>query len=386
MLKAIALLSPLYITLFWSVVFFIQIDKVDKSKINLGIFMVTAFLLYFSHVIFFSNQYKLYSFIEVVYIFSSLSVYPMYFIYIFLLTSNKLVSGKFLFHFVPAIILSVIALVITLFLSPEERILYVKDTLIENNLKGLMLSSLTGIKGLIFLLSRIIFVFQAVYYLIRGVSVAKNHSKRIGDYYSNTEGKTLNWIKFLNIIFLIVSVLSIFFAVVGRSSFAHNEVLLLIPSILFSVLLFTIGIHGNRLTPFNTEFNLNQESVPEIFYGQNEKLKNQLLQLFEKTRIYKQPDLRITTVSESLKSNRTYISKMINEEFQLNFNEFVNKYRVDEAKQLLAENESDLYTMEYIAEKSGFGSVNSFTRVFKSAVGMPPGKYRGQNITFTPQD
>ena len=105
-------------------------------------------------------------------------------------------------------------------------------------------------------------------------------------------------------------------------------------------------------------------------------LKTRLLKLFEHDKIYQINDLRISTVCESLLTNRTYISKLINDEFEMNFNEFVNKYRVEEAKQLLLSSENNKFTMEYIAQQAGFGSVASFSRVFKEIEGTTPGKYR----------
>ena len=218
-------------------------------------------------------------------------------------------------------------------------------------------------------------------YLIKGIVVANEHNKLIADYYSNMEGKTLNWVTFLNISFLFVSVSAIIFAIIGRGFFAHNEALLLIPSAIYSIFLFTIGFYGNRQVQLNTEFKDEDFTIDsnEIKNGQNRLLKNQLIQLFTEDKIHKNSELRITSISETLKTNRTYISKLINDEFQMNFNEFVNKYRVEEAKKLLSDSNNNLYTMEYISEKSGFGSVNSFTRVFKSIVGFPPGKYRGSN-------
>ena len=60
----------------------------------------------------------------------------------------------------------------------------------------------------------------------------------------------------------------------------------------------------------------------------------------------------------------------------MNFNEFVNHYRINEAKRLIQDSENELYTLDYIAEKSGFGSINSFSRVFKAFEGVTPGKYR----------
>jgi len=105
-------------------------------------------------------------------------------------------------------------------------------------------------------------------------------------------------------------------------------------------------------------------------------LKTKLLALFENEKVYRLSDLRITTISETLQTNRTYISRLINEEFGVNFNEFVNKYRVAEAEALLQSEDHAFYTLEYIAEISGFGSTNSFTRAFKDCKGVTPGTFR----------
>jgi AraC-like DNA-binding protein len=378
MLKEIALLTPIYVSLFWGLFFFIQIGNTDKSKMNMGIFMAVAFLLYCSHAIFFNNLYELYSYIEGVYIFSMLSLYPLYYVYLLSLTSKKLIYKQYIIHFIPALVFSLAAFIMVLVLTPEEQIIYVKEILIDKNLKGLNLSTLAGIKGLIFFLSRAVLLIQIAYYLIKGILIANKHNQQIVNYYSNTEGKTLNWVKLLNIAFLIVSASSITLVFLGRSYFVQHEASLLFPSIIFSAFIFTIGFKGSRQVHINYDFNDDEITSYSTGTkeGQTEILKKQLIQLFEDIKVYKNSELRITTVSESLQTNRTYISKLINEEFQMNFNEFVNKYRIDEAKKLLSENNLDVFTMEHIAERSGFGSVNSFTRAFKTMVGMPPSKYK----------
>ena len=382
MVKDIALLSPIFTTLFWGLIFFIQVGKTDKSKINLGILMLMAFVLYISHAIFFSNFYKIYLQIEFVYIFSMLSLYPIYYLYLISLSTNKIVFSHFA-HFIPALVFSVSIFILTTISTPEERIIYVKEILIHKNLKELNLSTLVGIKGSIFYLSRIVLIIQIIYYLTKGVFVAKKHNQQIANYYSNMEGITLNWVKSLNITFLFIALSSITFAIIGRGYFTQHEAFLLIPSVLFTTFLFIIGFNGNHQIQVTAEFRNNEQisDTAEITNGQPDILKNQLVQLFEEDKIYKNSDLRITLVSETLKTNRTYISKLINAEFKKNFNEFVNEYRIEEAKKLLLDKSQNLYTIEHIAEKSGFGSVNSFTRVFKEIVGMPPGKYKELVVT-----
>jgi AraC-like DNA-binding protein len=378
MITYIALSFPLFVTFFWGLVFFIQFGQKDLPKMNLGIFMVLGFMLYFSHAIFFSHFYKLYVALEFVYLFSMLAIYPMYYRYLKLLTNNQSKIKNQFIHFLPAFIFSFLALITTLLLSPEKRMEYVKVLLIERNLKNLDISTFIGIKAIVLLLSRVTLVVQVLYYLIKGISLANKYNEAIADYYSNTEGKTLNWVRLINIIILVVSLSSISLVFIGRSYFAQHENILVIPSIIFSSVLFTIGFKGN-LQKHQT-FQFDNEEMVELNSStlnlQNSKLKDEFLRLFEEDKVFTNCDLRIIDLSEMLATNRTYISKLINEEFNMNFNEFVNNYRVETAKKYLSSPDFAMFKLEIIAEKSGFNSFSSFARVFKNITGTTPGNFR----------
>ena len=64
----------------------------------------------------------------------------------------------------------------------------------------------------------------------------------------------------------------------------------------------------------------------------------------------------------------------------MNFSEFVNIHRIKEAKFILKDKNFKIYTMEHIAEMSGFGSLNSFNRVFKEIEGVTPGQFKNKRI------
>lgn len=381
MIKAIALLTPIYISFFWCSVFIFSQKNPKHPKNYLGYLMLTALLLYISHAIFFSNLYLVYSFIESIYLLTMLSIYPLYYIYILFRSGIFPDRRTKMKHFLPALILSVLSLIITFLLSPEERVFYVQEILIDKNLKDLNIYSLTGLKGIFFFTARLILVIQVVFYAFSGVKTANDFNKKVANYYSNIEGRNLKWVKDLNIAILVVAVASISFSFIGRSYFSKHEIFLLIPSFIFSSVLFYIGFKGNQQTDQlekMIEENENQEEFADIKSEYEEKLKSQLIKQFEISKAHTNPDLRITTISEKLGTNRTYISRLINEEFGMNFNEFVNKYRLIEAKELLCSKNHNIYTNEHIAEMSGFGSAASFSRVFKESEGITPGNYRNK--------
>ncbi len=380
MIKSAFLLLPMYVTLMWALVFLFQKKPRIIANKSLGLFMLAASILYVTHTFFFFQSYHIYSFLESVYFLVLLSICPFFFAYILLLTSNKIKCAHYFTHFIPAIFFSLASLLFTFYLSPEQRVDYVKDVLIERNLKDLNLATLPGFKGLILLIVRIIFIGQIVIYLLAGIRITNKHNKRLTEFYSNTEGRSVQWLRHISIVMLIVATLGIFFAVVGRSYFAKNEISLLFPSLVFSTVYFLIGFYANQQILISDELaevvNHTHSEHEALGDSHQELLKGKLLTLFENEKIYRLSDLRITTISETLQTNRTYISRLINEEFGVNFNEFVNKYRVEEAETLLRSKEHAFYTLDYIAEKSGFGSTNSFTRAFKEYKGVTPGTFR----------
>jgi len=79
---------------------------------------------------------------------------------------------------------------------------------------------------------------------------------------------------------------------------------------------------------------------------------------------------------QPLRTNRTYLSKLINEDFNLSFSDFINQYRVTYACELIMQDKQDRFSQTFIAEQSGFGSLSSFNRAFKKEMGVTPGEYR----------
>jgi AraC-like DNA-binding protein len=108
----------------------------------------------------------------------------------------------------------------------------------------------------------------------------------------------------------------------------------------------------------------------------NNHLKEQLIKLLETKEIFKNPDLRISDVSTLLNTNRTYISNLVNEEFNQSFADFINNYRIKYAKNILHDKKQINISISEIGYMSGFLSESSFYRVFKDKVGVSPGSYR----------
>ena len=86
--------------------------------------------------------------------------------------------------------------------------------------------------------------------------------------------------------------------------------------------------------------------------------------------LFLQPGLSLDTVAARLKSNKTYISKMVNQTYGIGFPEVLNILRVDYAQQYMRKH--DDASQEEVARASGFLSASSFNTVFKRITGYTP--------------
>ena len=82
------------------------------------------------------------------------------------------------------------------------------------------------------------------------------------------------------------------------------------------------------------------------------------------------PALTIEEIARVLNSNRTYVSKLVNLYYGMTFRDYLNKKRMDYAKQLMAD-EPDA-SLDYISAKSGFQSSTQFIRKFRETEGLTP--------------
>ena len=86
--------------------------------------------------------------------------------------------------------------------------------------------------------------------------------------------------------------------------------------------------------------------------------------------LFLHPRLTLDDVAERLNSNKTYVSKLVNNTYNLGFPELINTLRIDYAEQyILSHREAK---QEEIAQSCGFLSASSFNTTFKKVTGMTP--------------
>jgi AraC-like DNA-binding protein len=125
-----------------------------------------------------------------------------------------------------------------------------------------------------------------------------------------------------------------------------------------------------------------KEETPLKYTKQNlsEITRKEYLNKIEEYFVLRKPFLEetisLSEISSKIGIPSHHFSMTINIEKNQNFHNFINDYRIEEAKKILENKKYSDTTILDIAYKSGFQSKSVFNRVFKQITGKPPKDYR----------
>ncbi len=244
-------------------------------------------------------------------------------------------------------------------------------------------------------------VSMIVYFLL-SLQYYTVYKKLIFETLSFADAVLFSWIKKYLIAFMLMQILGLlfFYLFPNWGSFQEKWWYYLF----FSALLYYIGITGyannvKSLVPFTmsdsqqmpayvlenskpqpivdetTETVYEKETLLTIPDVQLEAWKEKINTIITAEKLYQNPTLTLANVALKLNTNQTLISKMINQGFKMNFNDFINTYRIEAIKQLLQQGEHKQHTLMGIAYDCGFNSKTTFNRCFKNNTGLSPKEY-----------
>ena len=108
----------------------------------------------------------------------------------------------------------------------------------------------------------------------------------------------------------------------------------------------------------------------------SDRYVRRLVETMEKEKLYLDSDLTLQKLAQRLSIHPHHLSQIINERLNQNFFDFINSYRVEEAKKRLIDPSEKHFSIIAIAGEVGFNSKSSFNSVFKKYVNMTPSEWR----------
>ena len=363
MKDTIFIVMPMFVCLFWSVMltFELHADGRNRPRLHLLRFMVAATLLYFGHYAFFTNSKDILPITDTIYVTANLAVYPLYYLYICSLTTHYDRQKLRWPLLIPAVAGGFAVGIHYALMNEAELQQFIQLYLYDDTREGL--TGLAVGQAFIHDVCKVLFAILMIPVIVFGRHFLKEYEIRVHSTYADVEDKTLVFVNYMLIAFLVTSVASFALNLIGRHMFVEATWLLPIPSLLFSVLLFAIGYFGYKQHFSMENIEADELEAENLSMDQStiSETRQRIEQLMEQELLFRQPNLRI--IVQRLGSNRNYVYQAVNREMGMSFNEYVNRLRIDYAAQLMSRHPNK--SLSEIAELSGFSSNSSFYRNFK---------------------
>jgi AraC-like DNA-binding protein len=189
--------------------------------------------------------------------------------------------------------------------------------------------------------------------------------------------KNLTWLRNFNFSLVVIVIL----LVIVKATFGRDAGDYLIISCISFI------IYGTSISVINTSAFFTEHLSTDLTAGKkyarsslSEQDKAVILKKLkegmENEKYYRNNLVSQTQLSRKLLIPTHHISQVINEKLNLSFFEFIAKYRINEAEQMLSDPKCNHMTIEDISEGVGYISKAAFNKTFKKITGKTPSEYR----------
>ncbi len=229
-------------------------------------------------------------------------------------------------------------------------------------------------------------------YLILSIHRLIKHARAVREQFSSIEKISLNWLRIL-----LIALSALYFVLIFDGFFStlfdmhenFNQLLyLMIVAVIYTMgymgikqpSIFSAGEKMKLASPTNLEPEHNNSTAIEKYKkssldsSMSRVLKDELKKTMQENKPYLESQLTLPQLAKLLGISPNYLSQVINEQFQMNFFDFINAHRVEEAKYILM-NEKTKSIVD-IAYDAGFNSKSAFYTAFKKHTDLTPSEFK----------
>ena len=367
-LKYITLFSGLNYLIFASVLL-IKKSPIKKANRVLGflfiLLAVYSIILSFYYTALFTKNYSHLIYYVPFDLILLLMLGPSLFLYVKVLLDQSIKLNIFkiviqLLPFIPAITF----IIYFLFQDTSTRL----NMLIENFDKGLWHTNLLNL----------LVYFQMTVYLILCYKAIQKQLKISSKITVNKIQMDVSWLRIyvvLNLSFMLLSAPLSFYL-------ANEKVNLLIAQFAMIIQFIYLFVKSTLQTGFFPAEAISEVKSKEVALKITDQTAsdyyNELTILMELKKPYLKENCNILIVSEQTGISIHHISNILNNHINKSFPDFINEYRIKEAKKILSSKQINKLTLEALGFECGFGSKSSFNKAFKKLTKLTPSEFREQ--------
>lgn len=207
-----------------------------------------------------------------------------------------------------------------------------------------------------------IYIHFAFYIFLSWKTVKTVRRKYKNEELTKSQKAIFDWLRLIIIGFVIIWISYVL-------NILEDKVPYIIGPIVYSIVIYFLSYKAYQLktTEIDGEAFKANDSI---------KLFKEISKLIIEDKLYLETDISLSKLGGLVGQSTQKTSSIINQYAKRNFNDFINYYRIQDAKKLLSNIESQKFTISSIAFDTGFSSLSSFNSAFKKFEGRTPSMYR----------
>ena len=334
---------------------------------------------------------------------------PLYYLFVNCLTDLKRRPAMNVLAFLPTVIYGVLLISAELLMNNAERHAYMCNEILGQNIQ---MEPSVAYSWMVMVGKRIFGVFmplQGILVMIYGEFRLNTYLRLLENYNSTYQAGKTTRIRGIHTLTVLIAVTCLVMSAIPVYE-SVNQVFLISVAVLGECILVTLivsyvmqmeysaeELHGMIEEPAPAQAPVRTQSparpkveqpivadngsVPEIKRNteQVQPLIVRIDEAMEKDNMFLRPDLSIVMLSEKVGTNRTYVSKAIKDTKGCNFSDYVNRFRLDYAVELMKNTPKENIVVQNIALQCGCGSIQTFYRYFKLFFNETPTQWIERN-------
>ena len=230
---------------------------------------------------------------------------------------------------------------------------------------------------------------QILIYMVLTILLLINYSKRMKSLYSMIHHLNLSWLELVVYAFLFMWVIDFAHFLIRNTMGISPEIsgYLTFISITINFIFANLVIYKGLKQPF--QFFEIEKELPKtknenllISDAESNVYIEKLLSYMTSEKPYLTSTLTLKELAYRLKMNPRILSRIINEKRNQNFFDFINSYRIDDAKMILSNPAKRKMTILEVLYGVGFNSKSVFNTTFKKQTGITPSEYRKKYLPY----
>lgn len=329
---------------------------------------------------------------------------PLYYVFINCLTDIKRRPALNVAMFLPAVVYAVLLISAQALLNSEERHAYICNEILGQNIQ---IESSVAYTWMVMVAKKIFSIFmpaQGIVVMIYGEFRLNTYTRMLEDYSSAyTPGKSIK-MRGIHVMTILIVVTGLVMASIPVYE-STDHILLVVIAVTGQIIMVSLIVSYVMKLEYSAEEMHEMADEPEapvqpvirqrpvmaqapaaapvVAERKEERTPSSLIEKIDDAmlndNLFLQPELSLITLCEKVGTNRTYASKAIKDAKGCNFSDYVNRFRLDYAVEMMKNTPKDEIVVQNIAMQCGCGSIQTFYRYFKLFYNETPTQWIERN-------